>query len=134
MRTLQRFVVVVALSALVGANTTVAAEELTEVHQPAPGAALGAAALNVIFMPLRLAVTVVFAELGGVTGLLTGGDERAAKDVWGMVGGRNFITPAFVQGKEPMRLDSYHRVPKASRSESFGFPFEPAVPGGRDAQ
>lgn len=133
MRTLQRLVVVVALSALVCSNVA-AAEELTEVREPAPAAALGAAALNVLYMPLRLAVTVLFAELGGVTGLLTGADEQAAKDVWGLVGGRNFLTPAFLEGKEPMHLDSYHRVPAPSRRQSFGFPFEPAVPGGRDAQ
>jgi hypothetical protein len=88
----------------------------------------------VVFVPLRLAVTLLFAELGGITGLLNGGDEQAAKDVWGMVGGRNYLTPAFIQGKEPMHLDSYHRVPTPSRGESFGFPFEPAVPGGRDAE
>ena len=133
MRTLQRLVVVVALAALFGANISVA-EEAPEAHKPAPGAALGAAALNVVFMPLRMAVTVLFAELGGITGLMTGGDEQAAKDVWELVGGRNFITPAFVQGEEPMRLDSYHRVPPPSRRKSYGFPFEPAIPGGRDAQ
>jgi hypothetical protein len=132
MRTLQRFVVAVALSGLIGANVA-AGEEMTEAHEPAPAAALGAAALNVLFVPLRLAVTVLFAELGGITGLLTGGDEQAAKDVWGLVGGRNFLTPAFVQGKEPMHLESYHRVPTPSRSQSMGFPFEPAVPGGRYA-
>jgi hypothetical protein len=120
-------VVVVVLVALVGAQSATA-EELTEAHTPAPGAAIGAAVLNVVFVPLRLAVTVLFAELGGITGLLNGGDEQAAKDVWGMVGGRNFLTPAFIQGKEPMHLDSYHRVPRPSRSESFGFPFEPDVP------
>jgi hypothetical protein len=126
-------VVVVALSALVGANVS-AVEEMPEADEPAPAAALGAAALNLVFMPMRLAVTVLFAELGGVTGLLSGGDEKAAKDIWGLVGGRNFLTPAFLQGKEPLRLDSYHKVPPASRRESYGFPFEPAIPGGRDAQ
>jgi hypothetical protein len=126
-------VVVAVLVALVGARSA-AAEELTEAHTPAPAAAIGAAVLNVVFVPLRLAVTLLFAELGGITGLLNGGDEQAAKDVWGMVGGRNYLTPAFIQGKEPMHLDSYHRVPTPSRRESFGFPFEPAVPGGRDAE
>lgn len=133
MRTLQRLLVVVAVSALLSTNVS-ATETMPEAHEPAPGAALAAAVLNVVFMPLRLAVTVVFAELGGVTGLLNGGDQQAAKDVWNLVGGRNFLTPAFVQGKEQMTLDSYVEVPRPSRSQSFGFPFEPAIPGGRDAQ
>jgi len=133
MRILQRLLVVVAVSALLATNVS-ATETMAEAHEPAPAAAIGTALLNVLFVPLRLAVTVVFAELGGVTGLLTGGDEQAAKDVWNLVGGRNFLTPAFVQGKEPLHLDSYATVPRPSRSKSFGFPFEPAIPGGRDAQ
>jgi hypothetical protein len=133
MRTLQRLLAVVAISALL--TTNVSAEETTaEVHQPAPGAALATAALNVLFVPLRLTVTLLFAELGGITGFLTGGDQQAAKDVWNLVGGRNFLTPAFIQGKEPMHLDSYVKVPPPKQSETFGFPFEPAIPGGRDAQ
>jgi hypothetical protein len=142
-------VVIVILSSLLVSNVS-AVEELTEHRKPAPGAALAAAALNVVFMPMRLAVTVLFAELGGLTGFLNGGDEQAANDVWNLVGGGNFITPGFIQGKEPMHLDSYHevrRIPPPSRGESFGFPFEPApsrdeslsfpfapaIPGGRDA-
>lgn len=133
MRSSQRLLVVVVVAALLATSVS-ATETMSEPHKPAPAAALGAAALNVLFVPLRLAVTVVFAELGGITGLLTGGDEQAAKDVWGLVGGRNFLTPAFVAGKEPLHLDSYAEVPRPSRSQSFGFPFEPAIPGGRDAQ
>jgi hypothetical protein len=134
MKTLQCLVVAVLLSVLVGAN--VSAIEETRERKPAPGAALASAALNVVFVPMRLAVTVLFAGIGGLTGLLNGGDEQAANDIWGMVGGRNFLTPAFIQGEEPLRLDSYDtvpRIPPPSRRESYGFPFEPAVPGGREA-
>jgi hypothetical protein len=127
-------VVVVILSVLVSTNVY-AVEETPEARKPAPAAALGAAALNVVFFPLRLVVTVLFAELGGLTGLMTGGNEQAAHDVWSLVGGRNFLTPEFVAGKETMRLDSSDalQVPPPSRRESYGFPFAPAVPGSRHA-
>ena len=136
MRHLQRFVVVVVLSVALAGNAF-AIEEPTERRKPAPGAALAAAALNLVFMPMRVALTVVFAELGGLTGFLTGGNRDAASDIWNLVGGGNYITPEFIEGKEPLYLDSYHEAPVSDPDVvddfGFGFPFEPALPEGRDS-
>lgn len=83
-----------------GAGELQAAEE----REPAPFAALGAAALNVVFIPVRLAITLVGAELGGVTGMLTIGNEEAASDVWRAVKGQNALTPDIMRGREALRV------------------------------
>jgi hypothetical protein len=60
---------------------------------------LGAALINVVYHPIKLAVGVGGAVLGGVVGALTGGDEEAAAGVWNVTtDGSYFTTPA--------RLDS----------------------------
>ena len=139
MKRLRCLTVIVVLSMALSSQAS-ALDDMSNVsntRKPAPGAAMAAAALNILFMPMRLAVTVLFAELGGITGLMTGGDEQAANDVWNVVGGTNFLTPKFIEGKEPMDLDSYHQdddtsSPDVVESFGYGFPFQPAVPGGRD--
>ncbi len=77
------------------------------VREPHPGAALLAAFANTVFTPVRVAVTAVGAELGGVTGLLTAGNENAANDVWGLFGGQNVLQPEVLRGKEPLRFGAY---------------------------
>jgi len=68
------------------------------------GVSLAAAVLNVIYFPARFALTIVTAELGGFTGMMTGGDRRAAEAVWDATEGQGFITPAMLEGREPMRF------------------------------
>ncbi|MGD9763514.1 MAG: hypothetical protein AB7V27_07365 [Candidatus Binatia bacterium] len=80
---------------------------LTERHQPNPGTALGAAALNVVYVPVRLVVTLGGGFLGGLTGFLTGGDEHAASDVHGLVDGSQVITPKMLEGREQFRFSRY---------------------------
>jgi len=68
------------------------------------GASLASALCNVVYFPLRFALTVVTAGLGGFTGMMTGGDLRAADAVWDATEGQGFITPAILEDSEPLRF------------------------------
>ncbi|MGH7964421.1 MAG: hypothetical protein ACRERD_21825 [Candidatus Binatia bacterium] len=58
--------------------------------------------LSVIYFPLKLTVGTVGAILGGVGGLVTGGDERVAEGIWRpMTGGTYFITPEVLESQRP---------------------------------
>ncbi len=103
MRTLQIAVIAVVLVVMLGSSARAGVEPV-EVREPAPGAAIGAAFCNIVFAPLRFAVTVVNAELGGFTGLMTAGNVDAANDVWGLADGQNMLSPAIMQGKEQLRF------------------------------
>jgi len=83
-----------------------AADEEFRDRTPEPGAAIGAAFINVVFLPLRLVATVGDAFLGGFTGFMIGGDRRAAWDVWNLAGGDQIITPGMLTGRERFRFDS----------------------------
>jgi hypothetical protein len=81
-------------------------QELTD-RTPLPGPSLVAATTNILYMPARLAVSIVSAELGGATGFLLAGDADAASDVWGVFEGQSILTQDIVQGKERLRLGYY---------------------------
>jgi len=68
------------------------------------GLSLASAATNIAFFPVRLALTIVTAEVGGLTGFLTGGDRLSAGSVWDSTDGPGYITPAIMQGREPLRF------------------------------
>lgn len=76
-------------------------------REPQPRAALTAALLNIVFLPVRLPVTIIGAELAGVTGWLTAGNEHAANDVFGLVDGSQVITPAMLEKTERFRVSAY---------------------------
>jgi len=70
-------------------------------HTQAGGAglALGAAAANLIYLPVKTVVAVGGLGLGALTGLLTGGDVRAAYALWvPTTGGTFLLTPAHFDG------------------------------------
>ncbi len=75
-------------------------EEVTPHPAQAAGIGLAAALVNVVYFPARLAVTLVTAEVGGLTGFLTGGDNASAHSVWSSTNGQGFITPAILEGRE----------------------------------
>ncbi len=80
----------------------------TEIDLPsAPGAAIGTALLNVVYVPLRFAVTAVGVNASGLTGWLLGGDKDAAEDVWSLVRGPAYLTPAMLQGRESFRFGQW---------------------------
>jgi len=63
------------------------------------GLALGAAAANLIYLPVKTVVAVGGLGLGALTGLLTGGDVRAAYALWvPTTGGTFLLTPAHFDG------------------------------------
>jgi len=92
--------------AVLSAGAARAQSEPAELRKAAPGSALGAAVANVLFVPVRLGISVVAGELGGFTGLMTAGDENAVADVWSLFKGQAFLTPRFMAGEEPMYFGS----------------------------
>lgn len=79
-----------------------------ETHEPNPGLALAAVGLNLLYLPVRLPLTVLGAALGGLTGFMTFGGQHAAEDVFGLVDGTQVIDVRVLEGREPFcigRLD-----------------------------
>ena len=66
-----------------------------------------AAASNIVYVPVRFAITIVTAEVGGLTGWLTGGDRAAAQAVWHSTEGQAYLTPDVIEGRERLRFGSY---------------------------
>jgi hypothetical protein len=79
-------------------------EEVVPHPAQAAGISLGAALVNVVYFPVRLVVTVATAEVGGLTGFLTGGDHASASAVWTSTNGQAFITPAILEGHERLNF------------------------------
>ena len=103
MKILGRAIAIVAVAALC-ASAAAADELFPREEERAPGAALAAAVGNIVFLPVRMAITAVGGELGGVTGFMTAGNYDAADDVWDVFRGQNILTPEIVQGKEALRF------------------------------
>lgn len=99
----------VVLAAAAGAMlfaVTARAQELDreQVRTRHPGAAALAAIGNVVYAPVRLALTVFNAGAGGATGHLTMGDRQAAADVWGLGSGPGFLQPEMLIGRESLEV------------------------------
>ena len=77
-----------------------------QVREPHPGSAALAAAGNVVFMPVRLVLTTIGAELGGLTGWLTAGNVDAAHDIWRLppFDGQTYLQPDMMYGEEPLQV------------------------------
>ena len=69
------------------------------------GLALSAAAANLVYVPVKTLVAVGGLGLGAFTGVLTGGDVRAAYALWvPAVGGTFLLTPAHLDGTRPIEF------------------------------
>ncbi|MFN8642529.1 MAG: hypothetical protein U0802_13075 [Candidatus Binatia bacterium] len=68
---------------------------------PNPRAAISAALLNLVYLPVRLPLTVLGAAFAGMTGWLTFGGVHAADDVFGLVDGTQVIDEHVIEGREP---------------------------------
>ena len=103
-----RFVLAVLTGAMLCAGAA-QAQEMQQVsyRQPHPGSSALAAVSNIIFMPVRVVVTAVGAELGGLTGWLTAGNTHAARDIWGLFDGQQYLQPDMMYGEEPVELGHY---------------------------
>ncbi len=87
-----------------GAPQGVRLEEVTPHPAQAAGIGLAAALTNTVYFPVRLAVTIATAEVGGLTGFFTGGDNVSASAVWNSTNGQGFITPAILEGRERLHF------------------------------
>jgi hypothetical protein len=81
-------------------------EDVTPHPAQAAGVSLLTTIANVVYFPVRLAVTAVTGELGGLTGWLTGGDVPAARSIWKSTDGQPYIKPAILEGRERLRFGS----------------------------
>jgi len=69
------------------------------------GLAVGAAAGNLLYLPGKVVVALGGLVLGAVTGVLTGGDVRAAYAVWvPAASGTYLLTPAHLEGTVPIEF------------------------------
>ena len=69
------------------------------------GLALGAAAANLVYLPVKTLVAVGGLGVGALTGLLTGGDTRAAYALWvPTTGGTFLLTPGNFDGTRPIEF------------------------------
>ena len=61
---------------------------------------VAAPVLSAVYFPVKLGGSIAGAFLGGVSGFLTGGEDRAAEGIWHpTVGGTYFIAPATLTGE-----------------------------------
>jgi len=68
---------------------------------------LGSMLINTLFFPVKLAVGIVGAEVGGLAGAMNGGDEEAARGIWNVTtDGSYFVTPAALDGRSEFTLGS----------------------------
>ena len=69
------------------------------------GLALGAAALNLLYVPAKAIVALGGLFLGGLTALGTGGDARSAYALWvPAASGTYILRPAQLEGAQPIEF------------------------------
>lgn len=107
MRRLRLILVAMTVMALLASGAWAADDDFTPPREPQPRAALTATLMNALFLPIRFPITVVGAWTAGLTGFLTAGNQHAADDVFGLVDGSQFITPAMLEKREPFRWNRY---------------------------
>jgi hypothetical protein len=81
------------------------------------GFALLAAWGNVLYVPAKTIACAVSMPVGALAGWLSGGDERSAYAIWvPMAGGTWFLTPAHLEGREPIAFfgDDYADRPSTA--------------------
>jgi hypothetical protein len=88
------------------------------------GLAVGAAAANLLYTPAKVVVALGGLVVGSLTGLLTGGDVRAAYGVWvPAASGTYVLRPSNLDGTEPVEFfgSDYADTPStALEAESGG--------------
>jgi hypothetical protein len=102
-------IVAVALASAIPASAApqgMRVEEVTQHPAEVAGISVAAALVNIVYSPVRFAVTLVTAEVGGLTAWLNGGDRSTAHAVWNLTDGQAFVTPAMLQGRERWRFGS----------------------------
>lgn len=95
------------LLAAVLSTSAGAQEPAPIVRSHSPGLAATAALINVVYVPVRIALTTVGGILGGFTGFITFGDKEAAAGIWALTDGSQVITPEMLDGVEPFHWTGY---------------------------
>src|SRR6266571_3352446 len=81
------------------------------------GLAVGAAAGNLVYLPVKVIVAFGGLALGSLTGVLTGGDVRAAYAVWvPAASGTYLLTPAHLEGTVPIEFFGSDYADQSSRA------------------
>jgi hypothetical protein len=100
-----------------------AAAPQTQVPQPPDnnvnwsGAGYGAGALfcSLLYIPFKLTYAILGGLIGGGTYLVTAGNTQAANTVWrSSLGGDWVVTPAMLQGQEPLNFSGPTETPPAA--------------------
>jgi hypothetical protein len=85
------------------------------------GLAVGAAAGNLVYLPVKVMVAFGGLVLGSLTGALTGGDMRAAYALWvPAASGTYLLTPAHLEGSVPIEFFGSDYADQASTSARTG--------------
>ena len=85
------------------------------------GMALTATLANLLYTPAKVAVAVVGLAVGGITGVLSGGDTRSAYAIWvPAASGTYMIRVAHLAGREPIEFfgTDYADTPSTGESAS----------------
>jgi hypothetical protein len=101
MRTIAAVVVSVALVAVPAFAETTPTPPVNQGLEA--GNALSASYINIVYTPVKIVVAAVGAVAGGVAGVLSGGDQRAAYALWvPLMGGDYFVRPENLEGARPL--------------------------------
>lgn len=83
------------------------------------GLAISAAAANLVYTPAKVVVAIAGMAVGGLTGLLAGGDTRAQYGVLvPAASGTYMLTPAHLEGREPIEFFGTDYADRPSTYES----------------
>jgi hypothetical protein len=77
------------------------------------GLSVGSTFLSILYHPIRMVTGIVGAELGGIAGWTTGGDQRAARGIWRpLTEGDYFVRPDHLDRTERFQFGNYARQPR----------------------
>lgn len=97
---MRRLAMAMVMTGLLASGALAADDGFAPPREPQPRAALTATLMNALYLPVRFPITVIGACAAGLTGWLTAGNEHASNDVFGLVDGSQFITPAMLEKRE----------------------------------
>lgn len=99
---MKRLIVALSTVALLWPGVSMAQQPTSRSMAREAGLGVSSAVLSIVYFPIKFAVGVVGAALGGVGGFVTGGNERVARGAWQpLTGGTYFITPEVLERDRP---------------------------------
>ncbi len=112
---MKNVIVAALLSVLLAGSRPAAAATHTQGEEA--GYAVAAAALNLVYVPAKAVVALGGLMLGGATGLLTGGNTRAAYAIWvPAASGTFFLTPSHIDESRPIAFFGDDYIDRPSRN------------------